>query len=73
MYHSENLQKMIGIETQDWIKCMYFSSKNNTYKYLRIRKIRVQLARHWSWNGGGGAAAADDDNDNYYDSGLVTL
>lgn len=72
MYHSENLQKMIGIETQDWIKCMYFSSKNNTYKYLR--KIRVQLARLWSWNGGGGAAAADDDdNDNYYDSGLVTL
>lgn len=71
MYHSENLQKMIGIETQDWIKCMYFSSKNNTYKYLR--KIRVQLAILWSWNGGGGAAAADDDNDNYYDSGLVTL
>lgn len=63
MYHSENLQKMIGIETQDWIKCMYFSSKNNTYKYLW--KIRVQLARLWSWHGGGGAAAADDDNDNY--------
>lgn len=50
---------------------MYFSFKNNTYKY--IRKIKVQLARLWSWNGGGGDAAADDDNDNYYDSGLMTL
>lgn len=50
---------------------MYFSSKNNTYKYLR--NIKVQLARLWSWNGGGGDAAADDDNDNYYDSGLMTL
>lgn len=71
MYQSENLQKMIGIETQDWIKCMYFSSKNNTYKYLR--KIKVQLARLWSWNGVDGGAAAADDNDNYYDSGLMTL